>query len=310
MIKQLIKGALTFIPGVYKAFSGLSTGGTDSPRYCYSVWLRYLVMAQKSGLPTNPQIIAELGPGDSIGIGLAALISGADRYYAFDVYDYANPQRNLEIFDDLVRLFENKEDIPGEDEFPDTIPYLDSYSFPDQILTAERLSASLDPDRLSFIRNSITGGGEGESVITYKVPWYDSQIIERDTVDMIFSQAVLEHVNSPETAYDKIYSWLKPGGVMTSSIDYRSHGYADRWNGHWQYSDFMWKLIIGKRAYGLNRLPHSEHLSLMKKAGFKIVSEVPNKLPSEIGIREVAPRFSSMQDSDLTTATAFIQAQK
>lgn len=310
MIKQMIKGALTFIPGVYKTFSGLSTGGTDSPRYCYSVWLRYLVMAHKSGISMSPKVIAELGPGDSIGIGLAALISGADKYYAFDVYDYANTETNVKIFDGLVELFKNKEKIPGEDELPDTIPHLDSYSFPDHILTPDILSSSLDTERVSHIRNSIMNAGSPDSAVTYKVPWHGSRIIERDSVDMIFSQAVLEHVDNPEFTYEKMYSWLKSGGIMVSSVDYRSHGYADRWNGHWQYSDFIWKVIIGKRAYGLNRLPHSEHIRLMKKAGFSIVCEVPNKLPTEISIQDLAPRFRNIQESDLTTGSAFIIAIK
>jgi len=33
------------------------------------------------------------------------------------------------------------------------------------------------------------------SMIQYKVPWYNFNIVEKESVDMIFSQAVLEHVD-------------------------------------------------------------------------------------------------------------------
>ena len=61
-------------------------------------------------------MVAELGPGDSLGIGFSALISGADKYFAFDVVEHANASRNFEIFDELVSLFKNKEDIPDDKE--------------------------------------------------------------------------------------------------------------------------------------------------------------------------------------------------
>ena len=80
----LAKGILTFVPGLL-AFSNRFRrveNGTVSARYCYSVWLRHLVMAHDRGLPTNPQVLVEFGPGSSIGTGLAALIAGAapDRF--------------------------------------------------------------------------------------------------------------------------------------------------------------------------------------------------------------------------------------
>ena len=41
------------------------------------------------------------------------------------------------------------------------------------------------------------------------VPWNDSKIIENDSVDMIFSQAVLEHVKDLKHTYDAMYKWVK-----------------------------------------------------------------------------------------------------
>ena len=311
MIKQLLKGMATFIPGVYSAFSHKGTGGTESGRYCYSVWLRHLVMAHAAGrLTTNPETVAELGPGDSIGIGLAALISGAGKYYALDIVRYANLQRNVKVFAELVELFRDKENIPGDDEFPDIIPRLSSYTFPEDILTADRLNAGLENGRLEVIRRSIQNEGSLESMIQYMVPWHDSNIVENESVDLIFSQAALEHIEDMGFAYEKMFSWLKSGGYMSHSIDYKCHGSADEWNGHWTYSDFIWKLIKGKRPYLINRLPHSEHLRLMNETGFKIVNDVTDQLPSRISREDIAPRFRKMSEEDLITSRAFIQASR
>ena len=48
-IAQLFFGIATFIPGVYKLRSKKNgSGGSYSARYCYSVYLRHMVMAKKS----------------------------------------------------------------------------------------------------------------------------------------------------------------------------------------------------------------------------------------------------------------------
>jgi hypothetical protein len=45
----------------------------------------------------------ELGPGDSIGAGLAALLSGADRYVGLDVMPFLARADLEKIFDELVQ---------------------------------------------------------------------------------------------------------------------------------------------------------------------------------------------------------------
>ena len=72
-IAQLLFGISTFIPGVYKWRSKKTgSGGAYSAKYCYSVYLRHMVMVKKSNLNTSPKVVAELGPGDSLGVGLMA----------------------------------------------------------------------------------------------------------------------------------------------------------------------------------------------------------------------------------------------
>ena len=81
LIKNIIKGLITYIPNT-KLFYSKSTGGTNNARYCYEVWIKHISIAHYNGLKRIPNVIAELGPGDSLGIGLASLICGANKYYA------------------------------------------------------------------------------------------------------------------------------------------------------------------------------------------------------------------------------------
>ena len=52
-IGQLFFGIATFIPGVYNLRSKKNgSGGSYSARYCYSVYLRHMVMAHQNTLST------------------------------------------------------------------------------------------------------------------------------------------------------------------------------------------------------------------------------------------------------------------
>jgi len=267
-------------------------------------------MANKANFNTNPQVVAELGPGDSIGIGLAALLSGANRYYAFDVVKHADAIKNVEIFDELVTLFQSRAGIPDEVEFPNVKPKLESYAFPSGIITEERLSASLNPDRVDNIRKSILNSDGSDSRIIYQVPWDSDAIMKKNSVDMIFSQAVLEHVDGIDSAYLIMHSWLRDSGFISHTIDFKCHETAELWNGHWRYSDPMWAVIRGGRPYLLNRLPHSAHVASLDAAGFDITFELKTKSASAYSRGDLASRFRTMTEDDLTTSGTFLQAVK
>lgn len=308
-LRQLAFGAATFIPGINQ-MRAIPTGGTDSARYCYSVWLRHLVKAKSNGLDPHPKTVGELGPGDSLGIGLAALISGSDRYFAFDVMEHASVESNLAIFEELVALFQDKAPIPASAEFPKLKPHLDKYDFPDDILDDGRLRRALESSRLDRIRDSISGGHRNDSLVQYKVPWYDAAVIEDESIDVLYSQAVLEHVDDLRGTYRAMRAWLKPSGYISHQIDFKCHGYAEDWNGHWAYSDFVWKVIRGRRPYLINREPHSTHVAMLAEEGFRIVCDDRFVTDSRVTISDLAPRFQSMSSEDLVTSAAFIQGVK
>lgn len=308
-LKYVVLGLLTYVPNLH-ALLARGTGGTNSARYCYSVWLRHLVMARDNGLTTRPKVVAELGPGDSLGIGLAALLSGAEKYFAFDIVRHADVAMNVAVLEELVGLFRAREPIPDNDEFASAEPRLECYDFPGDLLPDEVLENSLLPDRVDRLRRLLLTSDPAGRDIRYMAPWFDLTLIEEGTVDMIFSQAVLEHIDDLETTYRAMHRWLKPSGFLSHQIDFRCHGISRKWNGHWTIGDFTWKLMRGRLPYLLNRQPHTAHLRLLVAAGFKPICDRRVVALSGIERRALAPRFKDFTDEDLNTCGAFIQAVK
>jgi SAM-dependent methyltransferase len=308
-VTQVLYGLATFIPGVAPIF-GRGGGDTKSARYCYSVWMRHLVTAFENGLWRSPKTVAELGPGDSLGVGLAALVSGVETYHAFDVVEHANVKRNQAVLEEIVSLYRSRADIPGEAEFPEVRPNLKSYGFPRQILTDQILAEALVEARLGRIREAVEKQNAPGAMVDYRTRWFDEAAIERDSIDLVLSQAVLEHVDELAGAYRAMALWLKPGGLLSHEVDFRCHNTARQWNGHWKYSDGLWRVIRGKRAYLLNREPYSRHVQLMAENGFDLVGGSQDRLASRLAKGDLAPRFRGIADDDLTTSTAHLQAVK
>jgi SAM-dependent methyltransferase len=309
-LTPVAKGLLTFVPGIDRVYPRRGTGGTDSASYCYEVWIKHLTLLWENGMRSMPETVAELGPGDSLGVGLAALLSGVKQYYALDVIQFSNPARNLEIFEQLVQLFKARAPRPSRG-WPDYDAYLDEDLFPHHILSEELLQSSLREERLNLIRRALADPDfNGEVSIRYMSPWYDEAVIERDSVDLIWSHAVLEHVADLDKTYAALRLWLKPGAVMSHQIDFASHGLTAQWNGHLGCSDLMWKVIVGKRPFLINRQPCSAHLELMERHGFEISCCLKSHRADGIARPQLSSRWKALCDDDLTCSSVFVQARK
>ena len=216
----MLSGIASCLPGGNKMLFGRyrasrPDAGTSSAGYCYAVWLRHLVLCHRyGGLDGVPKVVAELGPGNSLGTGLAALISGAEKYYALDVVDYSPTETNLLVFDALVKMFKQRRSIPVGGAYSAIKVELDSYGFPFEILSEEKLKCALDPVRIQGLREAVAIGGVGNAVdgpISHVVPWNDAQALSSNAVELISSMSVLEHIDDLATAYSACAKWLKPG---------------------------------------------------------------------------------------------------
>ena len=95
---------------------------------------------------------------------------------------------------------------------------------------------------------------------------------------------------------------------MSHQIDFRSHGTARGWNGHWRYSDRVWGVIRSSWPYLINRQPYSAHTRVMRELGLNIVCQIRVRQSSAIARENLAPRFKAISAEDLCTSGAFVQA--
>ena len=270
--------------------------------------MRHLINLGRFNHQKVPEVVAELGPGDSVGAGLAALLSGVKEYYAFDVVPHALSHDSVAILEELITLFKSRAPIPDQSEFPFLKPFLEDYSFPSHILTDEILKGSLSEESLSKLRKRLAE--DSGAPISYVAPWDKSHNLKKESVDFIFSQAVMEHVDDLQDAYQSMNQWLKVGGHISHQIDFKCHSTADQWNGHWTYSDFIWRLMRGTRPYLINRQPISVHENLVQKNNFSSLVVLKNKMPSELTRKDLAPLFKNLTDEDLETSGAYLLARR
>lgn len=263
------------------------------------------MLLDRCGFKIGGAKIGELGPGDSLGIGLAALLSGAARYVGLDIVAYSAKADLEKILDGLLLLYSRKERIPDHVEFPRVRPQIESYEFPGHLIDWTNLSAKAEK-----IRSQLRGGLNSGSLLGYRVPWMSLPQIEEASLDLIFSQAVLEHVDSLEETYRTMFAWLRPGGYASHMIDFTAHGRSPFWNGHWAYSDRQWNLVRGKREFLLNREPLSTHLILAKKVGFELLLTKPEQASHGLEAPALAPRFQKMDATDALTSSVLLILQK
>lgn len=312
-IATLAKGLLTWIPGVAPLSISRNpgaAGGTASASYCYGVWMKHLALAGSRGMAGVPRSVLELGPGASIGTGLAALMSGAQRYVGLDTVRHLSHEANLAVFWELARLFRARAPRPRAG-FPCFDEFLDARLFPGAILDERRLERALAPERLERLEaavRALRGGGQG-GPIRYHT-WTEAGAIAGGSIDFAFSHVVMNHVEDLAGAYAWLGRWLAPGGWMTHQVDFTSLGTTRAWNGHLAYSDLAWKILAGRRPYFMNREPLATHTLLMKRHGFEIVDVIRGREVAGLARAGLARRWQRISDDDLATRTAFVIARR
>jgi len=316
LAKQIIRGALTYIPGLYELLRRKNMGGSTSAEYCYEVWIKHLTFLNQSGFVGVPNSVAELGPGDTIGVGLCALLSGSENYAGLDVYPFSSVDNNLECLDVLVKMLASRTPCRGP-SWPSYQDYLDERSFPSHILTEEILSRTLRPKRIQQIQNQIEQAANNSikndqfgPSISYIVPWNEKRNVQPNSIDLIISHSVLEHVADIESTISACDLWLRPGGWMSHQIDFTSHGFFDEWNGHWAISDFIWRLIVGRRQFLINREPASKTEEALARHDFQVRFRTQRNRRNSIKREQLAPRFEGLSESDFCCSEILIQSSK
>jgi len=312
-LRLVLGGLKSYFPTLHA--SGKGASGRPTAPYCYSVWMRHLSIITKSVPSFRPRVVVELGAGESLGVGCAALLSGADQYIGLDLAPRADARHDAQILDELVPMFAHHAPIPDERIFPNLLPKLPAYNFPNRLFADDGpRHIRIDTDRVQKIRAALLDRQDvlyDNVPVGYAVPW-GMRTLDRQSVDLVLSQASLQEMAHESDrselagAFASMSRWLRKGGIMSHQIDF-SFPLGAEWNHHWHYPDGAWRVLRGNRQAFENRVPLSVYLQLCEEYDFQVVSvkrvEQPG-LPRE----KVAPRFRDLPEADFSTSSAHIVA--
>lgn len=237
--------------------------------------------------------LMEIGSGWYPALPLACYLGGAARVYTCDLNRLLKP--------DLMRLCIG---ILGE-ALPRIatacqVPLADVQSRYQRLLSAADAS---DPAELS------------DDVIQYRAPADATDVagsgIEAASIDIIFSNSVLEHV--PPDAIDRLHraslQLLRPGGLVFHSVNCGDHyAYADPEVHQLNYLQFpgrQWAFWNNRFLYQ-NRLRAHQLVDAAREAGFEMLLDTshvrPNRL-EQLRAMTVAPEFARFTPEQLCITT-------
>jgi len=144
---------------------------------------------------------------------------------------------------------------------------------------------------------------------------YDGRSLpaENGSVDVIFSNNVLQHVAPPyvDPLLAEHYRVLRPGGIAVHLIDLRDHMHVvgdDDVDGDWlealQWSEPLFRAMFSKRSTAINRLRACEWRQRFELAGFRIAfwDTRTFPLPHNFDRRQLHTPWRNLDEAELSIA--------
>lgn len=276
-VKIIIKIVLSRMPVRYSFWSKLGLyrhGDMDSVRYAYNVFMKHYNNSRIKGISNFA--LCEVGPGDSPFSACFAYMYGAKKSYLVDAGFYIDINKALpEELNDVVE--ERVRDLPFD------------------------IRAATQMDMLRAVNGHYLSDGI-DSYLT----------IQDDSVDFLFSNAVLEHIRLKEfdDTIQQTFRIMKPGGVCTHTVDLRDH--LQNGLNNLRFSRKVWESkIFTKSGFYTNRLRCFQIINSIKRAGFLVKSITPTYFPQmPIKISKLNEEFSTIPEDELLIESFDIVLEK
>jgi ubiquinone/menaquinone biosynthesis C-methylase UbiE len=179
----------------------------------------------------------ELGPGGSIGFGLLALKQGAKKYYAIESISHAFiTEKQLLSY---RKLLENNDDLISK-----------------YFIKSEDAQYSYNPEFIEFIEV-----GQDSS---YK--------LSDESIDIIYSCAVLEHVHDLKLCFFEMTRVLASGGIMNHQVDLRDHIFSQKSLWFLNFSDYWFDKFFKNTGEYVNRKRLSDYEKLIHDKNLEILN--------------------------------------
>jgi SAM-dependent methyltransferase len=265
--KIAAKLVLSRLPVGYSIWSKLNLfahGAMHKPDYAYGVFWQHFERSHFSR-KEGGFVVMEVGPGDSLLSAVVAAAHGASGCYLIDTSAFAT--KDLSVYRDMVGYLRLR-NLP--------VPAVDKVSNLAGIL--ESCNAVYGTQGLRSLRD-----------------------IPSESVDFIWSQAVLEHIRRHELldTMRELRRILRPDGICSHRIDLKDHlgGALNnmRFSTHLWESDWM-----ARSGFYTNRLRYSEMIELFRQAGFAVEVVATSRWYAVPTPRNsMAKEFRGLSDEDL-----------
>ncbi len=238
----------------------------EKPDYVLAVFLRHFERTDLAGTPGFTCL--EIGPGDSLASAMVARAYGAGRVWLIDAGDFAD--RDMAFYRTMATFMAAKGLL---------VP-------PESALTS--IGTLLEWCNARYLTDGVKSFAE----------------IPDGSIDLIWSQAVLEHIRRREfdALCSEMYRVLKPEGLASHRIDLMDHLGGS--SNHLRFADRIWEADgFGARSgFYTNRLRPPELLAAFTKAGLSSEIVVRDFWPEPpLPRAKLARQFRDLPEEDLRT---------
>ena len=275
----------------------------EAAAYGYRVWLKHVALLNAAGMEF-PALVAEIGCGDSLAVGTAAVLSGVRAYDAYDVKRFADPKRDAGRVEAVAALVESRSPLPPGG-WPDVETLVRTPQFAGGVPAWPH--ADVSRQRVAAIRECLAGERDGP--IRYVAPWTPADPVDRE-YDLLLSHSVLEYVDDLDGFVARCADMVAPGGWMSHQVDFGSLGITERWNGHLAYGRLAWWAATGARPYRPTRRLASEYMATLERHGFEIASVFRCLDPTGVRQEDLAPPFRDAPPEDVCCHSLYIAARR
>jgi SAM-dependent methyltransferase len=133
--------------------------------------------------------------------------------------------------------------------------------------------------------------------------------ISENSIDILLSNSVVEHMENPGTFFKSLNRILKPDGIMLHVVDYRDH--IPKYPYHFLlFGNHMWQRCLNPGDLFRYRL--SDHVRAMREAGFEVASFHEKVLAADFDkVRgRIHKELSHYSEADLKIAQAVLAGKK
>ncbi|MGE4292325.1 MAG: class I SAM-dependent methyltransferase [Desulfovibrio sp.] len=251
--------------------------------YDFSVVEAWIAAAQRLDpeFTLQGRTVLEIGPGADLGIATILLSKGIKRYYAYDIHDLLEKVQP-EFYDRLVQCIGNRDGCGLQS-------------------ATQLLDAASEYSR--------TGDGTLNYICKDCIDFLE---IPDGAVDVVFSQAALEHVQDLEALFTRLAPKCRPGALLVAEVDLKAHS---RWVRDYDplniyiYNQELYRLLSHPATP--NRVRPREYAAHLKKTGWTDIQIIPLKTADKDYVDHIRPSIQPrFRDNDLSCLSILLLAKK